>query len=122
MHEQVEMGGTRSVARGEVVDGEELSALGACQSNALRRLLPDQAVWAFARRTASSRYTEPEARAPNAILLRFSCALRTTHYNGNWERPASQLERLGEADDDPLPRLGSATFRINREHVAAHAV
>ena len=36
-HEQVEMGGTRSVARGEVVDGEELSALGACQSNALRR-------------------------------------------------------------------------------------
>ena len=36
-HEQVEMGGARSVARGEVVDGEALSAGGALQSNALRR-------------------------------------------------------------------------------------
>ena len=64
-------------------------------------------------------YTKAEAHAANEILSGYaSRALRAAHQNDS-AQSSSQLERLGESNNNALPLLRSAAVSIDCEDITA---
>jgi hypothetical protein len=64
-------------------------------------------------------YTKAEAHATNEILFGYATsALRAAHQNDS-AKPSSQLERLGEANNNALPLLRSTAVSIDCEDITA---